>query len=100
MIDQFMAAWAALVGIWDGFMSLLAMWPYFAACALIGLIIGAWIGWRGVLAVLTLGVGLLAIKALSKDEPDWIDGGDKPVKRTRRTAKRSPDPAKSLSSSN
>lgn len=44
-------------------------WPIILASIVVGMILGAWLKWPGVLAVLTIGVGLFFISRNKPDEP-------------------------------
>ena len=76
MFQPIFDAWNGLQAAWASALGILSLWPWFGMAFLVGIVIGAWIGWRGVLVICTLGVGLLVLRSFSgrqgaaDDKPD------------------------------
>lgn len=53
-------------------------WPVILSSIVVGMILGAWLKWRGVVAVLTIGVGLFFMFRNKPDEPahEHVGGRD------------------------
>lgn len=80
--DQLGAWWASVLTI---FRSLYIIWPALLISHAVAYLIGWRFGWKGLLVVLTLGVGLLLIRGNKPaPEPQWDNGGDEPVPQPRK----------------
>ena len=82
MFAQIGEVWDSIVAIWDATLAIAALWPWFLGCLVVGILLGAWWGWKGVLAVATLGVSVIAIRMASKPSHDPIEHPLDPKDRT------------------
>lgn len=87
--------WQAAQDIWAYALFLLRLWPWFLGAVAVGYLLGMWLGWRGLLVIITLG-GVLSFVLGRRNEPYPTDLPEKDARPPfrRRTAKR--EPPKSL----
>ncbi len=95
-------AWQMAQGVWAYTQFLMGLWPFFLGAVAAGYLLGMWLGWRGLLVIITLG-GVLSFVLGRRNEPYPTDLPEKDArppfgrpKRRVRSAGRSPQPPESL----